>query len=110
VVKTAHAEKRIPQDQQTPSVSDDVEGVGYRAIQVLEVLSGRHEPYPRESSCILQRTLVRVGFNLKCTDRAHGKGAAMSISRLTEALTPPLGLTEFDLLADLDPGILVWEP
>lgn len=34
----------------------------------------------------------------------------MSISRLTEALTPPLGLTEFDLLADLDPGILVWAP
>jgi hypothetical protein len=51
-----------------------------------------------------------VGFNLKCTDRAHGKGAAMSISRLTEALTPPLGLTELDLLADLDPGILVWAP
>jgi hypothetical protein len=51
-----------------------------------------------------------VGFNLKCTDRAHGKGAAMCISRLTKALTPPLALTELDLLADLDPGILVWAP
>jgi hypothetical protein len=33
----------------------------------------------------------------------------MSISSITEEL-PPLNLTEQDLVADLDPGMLEWSP
>jgi hypothetical protein len=69
VVKPPHAQERIPKDQQAPPVADDVESIGDRAVQVLEILSGWHETHPREQSCILQRTLGRVGFKLKCTTR-----------------------------------------
>ena len=37
------------------------------------------------------------------------EGAAMSISSLADAM-PPLDLTELDLVADLDPGMLEWAP
>jgi hypothetical protein len=49
VVKPPHAQERITKDQEAPPVADDVESIGDRAVQVLEILSGWHETHILEN-------------------------------------------------------------
>jgi hypothetical protein len=43
VIKSPHPEKSVPEDQNRPAVTDQIDRVSDRTVEVIEALTGGHE-------------------------------------------------------------------